>query len=140
MKHRLDIQDSEWNTHCLLCGDALDFISKHPNRNRTHNVEMPPTSSIRAVCKSRGDAWATEVELRLPGCIDLVAVEAEYHRQRRQNFYNNRSKPIKSKSDKKKEGRHKDKDLHNCFIQLCAWLQQQAEAYTMKELEEKLKH
>ena len=104
MKHRLDIQDSEWNTHCLLCGDALDFISKHPNRNRTYKVEMPSTSSIRAVCKSRGDAWATEVELWLRGCIDLVAVEAEYHRQRRQNFYNNRSKPIKSKSDKKKKG------------------------------------
>ena len=72
-------------------------------------------------------------------CIDLVAAEAEYRRQCRQNFYSNRSKPIRSKSDKKNAGRHKYEDLHNSFIQLCVWLEQPAEAFTMKELEENMK-
>ena len=98
--------------HTLLCGgDALDFNSKYPNRNRTHKAEIPTTSPNRAVCQSRGDAWAADVELRLSGCIDFVAAEAEYYRQCRQNFYRNRSKPIKSKSDKKKAGRHKGRSL-----------------------------
>ena len=139
MKRRSEIQDFEWNTHCLLCGDILDFNCTHPNRNRTHKAEIPSTSSIRAVCKCMGEAWAAEVELQLPGCI-VVAAEAEYHRQCRQNFYSNRSNPIKSKSDKKKAAeKHKDEHLHNGFIQLCAWLEQQIEAFTMKELEEKMK-
>ena len=46
---------------------------------------------------------------------------------------------FKSKSDKKKAGRHKDEDLHNGFLQLCDWLDQQDGAYTVKELEEKMK-
>ena len=57
MKRRSDIQDFKWNTNCLLCSDTLDFNNKHSNRNRTHKAEIPPTSSIRAACKSRGDAW-----------------------------------------------------------------------------------
>ena len=80
--------------------------------------------------------WAAEVESQLSRCIDLVVVEAEYHRQCRQNFYSNRTKPIKSNSGKKKPGRRKHKDLHNGFIQLSTWHEQQAEAYTMKMLTE----
>ena len=33
LKRRSDIQDFEWNTHCLLCGDTQDFNSKHLNIN-----------------------------------------------------------------------------------------------------------
>ena len=106
--------------HTLLCGgDALDFNSKYPNRNRTHKAEIPTTSPNRAVCKSRGDAWAAEVK---SWCTEFVAAEAEYCRQCRQNFYRNRSKPIKSKSDKKKAGRQRGRSLKSirswCILSL----------------------
>ena len=109
--------------HTLLRGgDALDFNSKYPNRNRTRKAEIPTTSPNRPVCKSRVDAWAAEVELQLSWCTDFVAAEAEYYRQCRQNFYRNRSKPIKSKSDKKKAGRQIGRSLKSirawCILSL----------------------
>ena len=138
-KRRSQVQIFQWKSHCLLCGDTLDFDSKHPDRNPTHKAEIPSTSSLKAMCKTRGDAWASEVEMRISGCTDLVAVEAEYQRQRRQNFYSRRDKPVKSKAIKKKFGRRKNEDLDTSFSQLCNWLEQQAEVFTLTELEVKMK-
>ena len=119
---------NEQNIHCSLCSHSFDFDSKYTSKNRTHKVEKPSISSIRAVSK-RGDILASEVEILLSGCIDIVTSEEEYHRQCRQNFYSNRSK-----NDKKKVGRHKDEDLRDKSIQLYDWPEKQAKSYTLKEL------
>ena len=48
--------------HCVIC--KLNFENKEP---------------LLECCKERGDLWASEIENRLQGCIDLVAAEARYH-------------------------------------------------------------
>ena len=45
-----------------------------------HKVSIIPMHcNLLECCKERGDLWASEVENRLQGCIDLVAAEAVYH-------------------------------------------------------------
>ena len=86
-----------------------------------------------------GNNYNPPVEMRMSGSTDLVEVEAEYHRQCRQNFYSRRDKPVKSNATKKKSGRRKNEDLDASFGQLYNWLEQQAEVFTLTELEGNMK-
>ena len=62
MKHRSDIQHSEWKKHCLLFGDALDFNSKYSNRNRTHKAEISSTSTKSVeIVKAKGPKIVTRL-------------------------------------------------------------------------------
>ena len=104
----------------------------------SHKSEIPSPPSLETKCKSsRDDAWAAEVEMRISGCTDLVAAESEYHRQFRQNFYTEANQ-ASQRLIKRKLG-NKNEELDASFSQLCTWLEQQAEVFTLTELEEKMR-
>ena len=69
-----------WKDDCLLCAKPAIVDTRHPQRQRVHKVStIPIRCNLLECCKERGDVWASEVENRLQGCIDLVAAEAVYH-------------------------------------------------------------
>ena len=64
----------------MLCGNVAQFDARHPERDRVYNVTtLPMRDKLLECCIKRGDAWASDVQNRLDGCIDLVAAEVIYH-------------------------------------------------------------
>lgn len=69
-----------WKEDCMLCGKSAVVDSRHPKRQRVYKVStIPMRCNLLKCCREREDQWASEVENRLQGCIDLVAAEAVYH-------------------------------------------------------------
>ena len=69
-----------WKEDCMLCIKSAIFDTRHPERHQVHKLStIPMRCNLLECCKERGDQWASEVENRLKGCIDLVAAEAVYH-------------------------------------------------------------
>ena len=69
-----------WKDDCLLCAKPAIVDTRHPQRERVHRVStIPMRCNLLECCKERGDLWASEIENRLQGCMDLVAAEARYH-------------------------------------------------------------
>ena len=69
-----------WKEDCLLCTKPAIVDTRHPHRQHVHRVStIPMRHNLLERCSERGDQWASEVENRLQGCIDLVAAEAMYH-------------------------------------------------------------
>ena len=76
-----------WKEDCMLCGKPAIFDTRHPERQRVYKVStIPMRCNLLECCQERGDLWASEVEKRLQGCIDLVAAEAGYHHSCWTNF------------------------------------------------------
>ena len=66
--------------HCMLCGKPATIDAQHPNQSKVKTVTtLPLRDKVLEQCDKRGDIWASEVQTRLYGCIDLVAAEAVYH-------------------------------------------------------------
>ena len=89
--------------------------------------------------KKRNDQVSKEVALRVGSCNDLVAVEARYHTSciitfvnPEKTFYHgeNKSNGV--------SGRPTENEKQSHFEQLCEWMEQEAECYTVKELHEKM--
>lgn len=54
----------------------------HPDRDVSVTVTtLSFCSNLLKQCIIRSGKWVTEVEVRLNGCIDLVAAEAIYHKE-----------------------------------------------------------
>ena len=90
----------------------------------------------------RGDMWASEVQTRLYGCIDLVAAEAIYHSKCFTRFMLNKEYEQTSVgNDSKIQGRPEDQLMLQWFKMLCQWLESEAgaESYTLTELHDKMK-
>ena len=69
-----------WKEHCMLCGKPATIDTRHSNGTHVKTVTTPPLrSKILEQGDKREDMWASEVQTRLYGCIDLVAAEAVYH-------------------------------------------------------------
>ena len=94
---------------------------------------------ILNACEKRNDQVSKEVALRVGSCNDLVAVEACYHTSCRITFVNpekafyhgeNKSKGISARPTENEKQSH--------FEQLCAWIEQEAKCYTVKELYEEM--
>lgn len=69
-----------WKDDCLLCAKPAIMDTRHPQRECVHRIStIPMRCNLLECCKERGDLWASEIENRLQGCIDLVAAEARYH-------------------------------------------------------------
>ena len=70
-----------------VCSVVNLFDARHPERQPVHKVStIPMRCNLLECCRDRGDLWASEVENRLQGCIDLVAAEAVYHDNCLTNF------------------------------------------------------
>ena len=79
-KLRSSMLPFDWKKNCMLCGNVAQFNARHPERDRVYNVTtLPMRDKLLECCIKRGDAWASDVQNRLHGCIDLVAAEAIYH-------------------------------------------------------------
>ena len=66
----------DWKENCMLCGEKAKFDAWHPERNKIHNVTLlAMRENLLKHCDKRGDTWASEVQKRLYGCLDLLASE-----------------------------------------------------------------
>ena len=122
----------------MLCGKIAKFDIRHPERNKVHNVTtLPMRDKLLECCSKRGDAWASEVQNRLHGCIDLVAAEAIYHVNCYSRFLLNKRN---ASSAARVLGRPQDKGMLYWFQRLCQWLESEADAelYTLTELHAKM--
>jgi len=64
----------------MLCGKPATIDAHYPNRTQVKTVNtLPLHNKVLEQCDKRRDMWASEVQTRLHGCIDLVAAEAIYH-------------------------------------------------------------
>ena len=98
--------------------------------------------SILNRCNLRKDAWATEVERRVSGCIDLVASDAVYHDTCKTQFFSDKSLSAKvdifKTPEQKKLGCPQNNEMQASFKHLCQWLEEQTELYTVAELYDKI--
>jgi len=63
-----------WKRNCTLCGEKAKIDARHPERNKVHkSTTLSMRDKLLESCDKRGDAWASEVQKRLDGCLDLVA-------------------------------------------------------------------
>ena len=71
----------EWKEHCFLCGKVCIPDPKHPDRQEYKRATtLPFKDQMLRNCENRNDIWSSEVKHRLFNCIDLVQVEARYHK------------------------------------------------------------
>ena len=60
-----------WKENSMLCGEFAEFDIRHPERNDVHNViALPMRDKLLDYVARGGDAWASEVQNGLHGCID----------------------------------------------------------------------
>lgn len=98
MQRRSEAPIFNFKEYCLFCGlkCELQKDEKHPDRWRAafqfraleHNSKkMAIKEAILQTCVESNDTWASEVKLRLAGCVaDLHAVDARYHLDCRNRF------------------------------------------------------
>ena len=69
----------DWKTCCFFCTKPVDY--RHLLRKPIRTVEtLEMKDKVFALAEKRKDEWGNKVYFRLQDCIDLVAVEAVYHR------------------------------------------------------------
>ena len=87
------------------------------------------------VCKrrdERNDCWASEVRTRLGNIKDLVAEEAVYHSSCKVKFFN------EQRSSNKRQGRPENFQMQVVFDELCTWLENESQLFTLENLQEKM--
>lgn len=94
-KLRSSITSFDFKNACFYCTEIIDAafyekekkkeISKRVKVHRVQTVHVK--GSILQAAEKRGDKWAREVNQRLEGISDLVAVEAVYHERCYINFF-----------------------------------------------------
>ena len=127
-----------WKENCMLCGEKAKIDAQHPERNKIHNVAtLSMHDNLLEGCDKRCDAWASEVQKRLCGCLDLVAAEAIYHANCYLQFLLNKGNSLSTECA---PGRPKDTGMMHWFRMLCQWLESEANAehYTLVELHDKM--
>ncbi len=81
---RRDLHPFDFKTCCLYCGETVDkeAYKKHPHRYpKICQVEtVPKISSIRRNCTKRCDKWGEIVLSRINSECDLIAADAQYHK------------------------------------------------------------
>ena len=137
---RSSLEPFDWKSNCLFCGKQCQRDSKHPERCDFHEVTtLRFKDEVLSACKKRDDVISRTVTLRVSACNDLVAEEARYHQSCR-TIFKNPSKNFHAgdKSLKKISGRPQENEKSIYFEQLCEWIEQEAECYTITELHQKM--
>ena len=126
----------------MLCGKSAIVDTRHPDRSRVYTVTtLPMHDKLLECCEKRGDLWASEVQTRLLGCVDLVAAEAVYHDGCFSRFMLNKElRRMPQTATKAAQGRPQDQGMLQSFEKLCLWLETEADAelYTLSELHSKM--
>lgn len=80
----VNIPQFDFKMCCLYCGGKIDKenAKKHPERySRICKVEtLGKIATIRSICERRNDDWSRIVRSRIDAECDLVAAEAQYHK------------------------------------------------------------
>lgn len=129
-KLRSSTDSFNWKQDCFLCCKVAMVDSKHPKRNKVTEVRVIPfRNNMIALCRQRGDSWASNVETRLHDCIDLIAADARYHN----DCYTTFRHGVVSANV---VGRPEDNRMNHWFDVLCNWLENDSEAemYTVLDL------
>ena len=133
-KLRSSCESFNWKTDCFYCGIPAIVDSCHPDRV-SHSIAstLPLRTRVLQMCDERKDHWADQVQSRIESCIDLVAVEAIYHRQCFSNFSTGRQQPMFSSElpSSLAAGRPEDEKKKETFHQLCDWLENRTDSYLL---------
>ena len=139
-RSRSSVSKFDWKTDCLFCGEECVKVSssKNPGRSDYCRVEILKDcqgqklkDKILEVTKNSTDPKFSLVHHRVLNCIDLVAVEAIYHKKCYDTFPFNQS----NVEEPKKRGRPADPLMHSAFNKTCEWLETLARTTTLQELQ-----
>lgn len=136
----------DYQTHCLICSQLLNFDNRHPDRNTkgdissveyvTHEKKCVIQEKLLKICDERLDNQAHNVKARILFAGDLRAVEAKYHRKCMQAFQSNRN--IAASSQEAAVG-NMDVMNDNAFKVVCEWLStQENNQFTLNDIRQKL--
>ena len=135
---RSSMDNFNWKNNCLFCGETCKKYIKHSNRNSCHEVTtLNFKDQVLSECQRRDDQPSKNVALRVSSCNDLVAVETRYHDSCRITFLNS-DKMLNAGENKNVSGRRAEAEKSFYFDQLCDWVEQEAECYTITELCQKM--
>ena len=85
----------DWKENCMQCRENAKIDARHPEQNKIYNVTtLTMHDNISECCDRRGDTWASEVQKRLCGRLDLVAAEAINHVNCYSRFLLNKSNSL----------------------------------------------
>ena len=103
----------DWKSQCFLCaGHSISDKSHYPHIPTREAHILPFRSIILQPCQIRGDEWTDDVELRLHGCLDLIAAGAVYHKICHTLFMINRPQPTTNEVTGSRLGRKPDLIMH----------------------------
>ena len=80
---RSSSDEFSWQSHCLICGKIVDPKHKHPLVYSVHTVDLKDRllkDCVKRLSIKSDDQLALDVQSRLSNCLDLVAVNAKYHK------------------------------------------------------------
>lgn len=129
----------KWKTNCFFCDNVVKFDDKnaerYPSSRRVNGKEKSVLmrKSVLEQCDVRKDKLGSIVRTRLCNVLDLVAEEAVYHSTCHVQFFNNLREGETSK------GRPENKFLLNIFEQVCSWLENENQLFTLEDVEAKMK-
>ena len=120
---------------CLYCCKPTEQDKNNYKTTTSSSVEtLDYIKNVITKADERGDAWGSEVKLRIQLSSDLVAAEGKYHRRCAQLFYKGSSLDNTCAGDR---GRPLDQDKSKGFEQLCTYLDTNNECqYSITELYE----
>ena len=142
-KLRSSCDSFNWKTDCFYCGMPAISDSRHPDRvARSVASTLPLRTHVLEMCDERNDYWADQVRRRIESCIDLVAVEAVYHRSccRTFNRVRQRTSHANQLPPSLPAGRPEDETKKEAFLQLCDWLESRTDGYlhSVEELHQQM--
>ena len=118
---------------------ALLIVEKNNRNNCLKVTTLHLEEKVLLSCQKRDDQISKEVALRVRSRNDLVSVQAHYHTSGRITFKNpEKNIPSWGKNAKKLTSLPVENETLLHFDQLCEWIEQEVECYTVKELHQKM--
>ena len=141
-KLRSSINKFNFEDQCLFCGELL--IDKRKRKNKQKKVVKSQTKnyikSIRDHAVKRGDKKGDIILTRLQNISDLIAAEAQYHKDCALFFFTNKEIPKKKqkgrpKGKQSKIGQPPNAEKTYAFNQLCKFIETNKDKqYSITEL------
>ena len=133
-RSRQSMGSFNWKQCCLFWGEECNTSEKRkPDYSRVETIEL--RAKICNIGHISTDPKVLEVYHRILNCVDLVAVEAIYHKHCMPKFFQQSPKS----EIKRSVGRPADQDMDKTFNEACAWLETCSGPVTMKELHDHVK-
>jgi hypothetical protein len=133
-RSRQSVGSFNWKQCCLFCSEECNtFEKRKPDYSRVETIELQ--DKIRTIGQLSTDPKVLEVYYRILNCVDLIAVEAIYHKHCMPNFF---QQSLLSET-KRSVGRPANQDVNKTFNEACMWLETCTGPVTMKELHDQMK-